>query len=83
MSFKLTEEEDEHCLIWAARKRDASGLQKNLKLSHIHADQEKAAQNKQVVRMVIQEKKTSADLLETAYSHSPVNELLTDSVAIR
>jgi len=58
--FMLFKEEDEHCLMRTGRKRDASGLQKNLKLSQIHADQKKADQDKQVVvRVVRQEKKTA------------------------
>jgi hypothetical protein len=67
MSFKLTEEEDELYLMRTAGKQDASGLQKNLKLSQICADQEKADQNKQkeVTRVVRQDKK-NAELLETA-----------------
>jgi len=85
MSFKLTEEEDELYLMRTARKRDASGLQKNLKLSQIRADQEKAAQNKQkeVIRGERQDKKT-AELLETAQhlvlNNSGIDKLYNDDL---
>jgi hypothetical protein len=66
ISYKLTEEEDHAYLIRTARKRDASGHQKALKIAQIQADEEKITQNwkKEAEREERHENKATA-LIET------------------
>jgi len=66
ISHKLTEEEDHIYLMRTARKRDASGHQKALKVAQIQADEEKITQNrkKEAEREERRENKATA-LMET------------------
>jgi hypothetical protein len=66
ISHKVTEEEDYIYLMRTARKRDASGHQKALRIAQIQADEEKITQNrkKETEREERRENKATA-LMET------------------